>query len=69
MKDIIIIYAAGVLLNAFFLACVWAGLRSEGRLGRVRTATVISFTLLSFGTWVFAVCYLVLSLLRKGGGR
>ena len=69
MTIILITYIAGVVINALLMAAVHDDLKKEGRLGGVRMTYMVTFTCLSVLTWIFAVCYLVFSLFRKGGGK
>lgn len=58
---LLIIYAAGVVINALLAASVWDRLSAEGRLVGVRKAVLVFFIFFSFGTWI----YLLISFFRS----
>ena len=53
----LIIYAVGVLINAFVAASIWDDLKDDKILERVRLAILLFFVLASVGTWVYAIIY------------
>lgn len=57
MTIFIIIYAVGVLINAFVAASIWDDLKDDKVLERVRLAILLFFVLASVGTWVYAIIY------------
>lgn len=53
----LIIYAVGVLINAFVAASIWDDLKDDKVLERVRLAILLFFVLASVCTWVYAIIY------------
>ena len=53
----LIIYAVGVLINAFVAASIWDDLKDDKVLERVRLAILLFFVLASVGTWVYVIIY------------
>ena len=65
MTTILIIYAVGVLLNAFIAASIYDDLKEDFRLVRVRTAVLMCCILASFATWLYMIFYLLISMFKK----
>ncbi len=69
MKTILIIYAVGVLINAFAAASIYDDLKEDRQLERVRMVALAISVLASFGTWVYMIVFLfvrfIISLFRK----
>lgn len=53
----LIIYAVGVLINAFVAASIWDDLMEERQLEKVRLAVLLFFVLASLATWLYAFIY------------
>lgn len=71
MTILLWIWAFGAVINALIMANIWDDLKSEGRLDRVRMTAVVFFIAASVLTWVYAIGYLIVTLLRslfKRGG-
>lgn len=66
---ILIIYVAGVIINALGAASIWDDLSDEGKLVKVRMAVIVFFVLASFATWiymlVFSLAKIVISIFAK----
>lgn len=61
----LIIYAVGVLINAFVAASIWDDLMEERQLEKVRLAVLLFFVLASFATWIYATIYVVFSWIKS----
>ena len=64
MTTILIIYCAGVLINAFAAASVWDDLKEERKLEKVKMTTLLLFVLASVLTWAYAIIYLVCTIVK-----
>lgn len=64
MTTILIIYCAGVLINAFAAASVWDDLKDERKLEKVMMTTLLLFVLASVLTWAYATIYLVCAIVK-----
>lgn len=64
MTTILIIYCAGVLINAFAAASVWDDLKEERKLEKVKMTTLLLFVLASVLTWAYATIYLVCAIVK-----
>ena len=62
---ILIIYAVGVLINAFAAASVYDDLKDDRQLVRVRMAVLVFFVLASFATWLYMTGYLLVKLIKS----
>lgn len=62
---ILIIYAAGVIINALAAASIYDDLKQDGQLLRVRLVALVFFVLASFGTWLYMIGYLLVKLLKS----
>lgn len=61
----LIIYAVGVLINAFVAASIWDDLMEERQLEKARLAVLLFFVLASFATWIYATIYVVFSWIKS----
>ena len=61
----LIIYAVGVLINAFVAAFIWDDLMEERQLEKVRLAVLLFFVLASLATWLYAFVYLLVSFMKR----
>ncbi len=61
----LIIYAVGVLINAFVAASIWDDLMEERQLEKVRLAVLLFLVLASFATWIYATIYVVFSRIKS----
>lgn len=61
----LIIYAVGVLINAFVAASIWDDLMEERQLEKVRLAVLLFFVLASFATWIYGCIYFLVSLIKS----
>lgn len=61
----LIIYAVGVLVNAFVAASIWDDLMEERQLEMVRLAVLLFFVLASLATWLYAFVYLLVSFMKR----
>ena len=61
----LIIYAVGVIINAFVAASIWDDLMEERQLEKVRLAVLLFFVLASFVTWLYAFVYLLVSFMKR----
>lgn len=61
----LIIYAVGVLINAFVAASIWDDLMEERQLEKVRLAVLLFFVLASLATWLYAFVYLLVSFMKR----
>ena len=61
----LIIYAVGVLINAFVAASIWDDLMEERQLEKVRLAVLLFFVLASFATWIYGCIYFLASLIKS----
>lgn len=68
MTLLIILYAVGVAANAFLAVSIWRDLESEGMLERVRKFALLTFVLLSFVTWLYAVVYSLVNMITSHFG-
>ena len=59
MTTILIIYAVGVLINAFAAASIYDDLKEDSQLVRVRMVVLAFFVLASFATWLYMIGYLL----------
>lgn len=66
---LLIIYAAGVFINALLAASVWDRLSAEGRLVSVRKAVLVFFIFFSFGTWIYLLITFFRSLFKYKQGH
>lgn len=66
---LLIIYAAGVVINALLAASVWDRLSAEGRLVSVRKAVLVFFIFFSFGTWIYLLITFFRSLFKYKQGH
>lgn len=66
---LLIIYAAGVVINALLAASVWDRLSAEGRLVSVRKAVLVFFIFFSFGTWIYMLITFFRSLFKYKQGH
>lgn len=66
---LLIIYAAGVVINALLAASVWDRLSAEGRLVGVRKAVLVFFIFFSFGTWIYLLITFFRSLFKYKQGH
>lgn len=66
---LLIIYAAGVIINALLAASVWDRLSAEGRLVGVRKAVLVFFIFFSFGTWIYLLITFFRSLFKYKQGH
>lgn len=64
MTTILIIYCAGVLINAFAAASVWDDLKEERKLEKVKMTTLLLFVLASVLTWAYAIIYLISAIVK-----
>ena len=64
MTTLLIIYGVGVLINAFAAASIWKDLMEDKVLEKVRLAVLFFFVLASFGTWIYAICYVIVKLIK-----
>ena len=62
---LLIIYAAGVVINALMASCVWERLSAEDRLVGVHKAVLVFFIFFSFGTWIYLLITFFRSLFEK----
>lgn len=60
----LIIYAVGVLINAFVAASIWDDLIEERQLEKVRLAVLLFFVLASFATWIYMIAYLLAKVIK-----
>lgn len=61
----LIIYAVGVLINAFVAASILDDLMEERQLEKARLAVLLFFVLASFATWIYATIYVVFSWIKS----
>lgn len=61
----LIIYAVGVLINAFVAASIWDDLMEERQLEKVRMTVIMFFVLASLATWLYAFVYLLVSFMKR----
>lgn len=61
----LIIYVAGVIINAFVAASIWDDLVEDRQLEKVRMAVLLFFVLASFATWLYAFVYLLVSFMKR----
>lgn len=61
----LIIYAVGVLVNAFVAASIWDDLMEDRQLEKVRLAVLLFFVLASLATWLYAFVYLLVSFMKR----
>ena len=61
----LIIYAVGVLINAFVAASIWDDLMEERQLEKVRLAVLLFFVLASFATWIYGCIYFLVTLIKS----
>lgn len=64
MTTLIIIYAVGVLINALVAASIYDDLKEDKVLEKVRLAALVFFVIASFATWVYALCYVIVKLIK-----
>lgn len=62
---ILIIYAVGVLINAFAAASIYDDLKEDSQLVRVRMVAIAFFVLASFATWLYMIGYLLVKLIKS----
>ena len=61
----LIIYVAGIIINAFVAASIWDDLVEDRQLEKVRMAVLLFFVLASFATWLYAFVYLLISFIKR----
>lgn len=61
----IIIYAVGVLINAFVAASIWDDLVADRQLEKVRMTILLFYILASVATWLYAFIYLLISFVKR----
>ncbi len=61
----LIIYAVGVLINAFVATSIWDDLMEEQQLERIRMTVLLFFVLASFAIWLYAIAYLLVYLIKR----
>lgn len=61
----LIIYAAGVIINAFVAASIWGDLVEDRQLEKVRMTVIMFFVLASLATWLYAFVYLLVSFMKR----
>ena len=61
----LIIYAVGVIINAFVAASIWDDLMEERQLEKVSHAVLLFFVLASFATWIYGCIYFLVSLIKS----
>lgn len=66
---LLIIYAAGVIINALMAYYVWDRLSAEGRLVGVHKAVLVFFIFFSFGTWIYLLITFFRSLFKYKQGH
>lgn len=59
MTITLIIYVAGVIINALAAASIWDDLTEEDKLVKVRMSVVMFYVLGSFATWIYMIAYLL----------
>lgn len=62
---ILIIYAVGVLINAFAAASIYDDLKEDRQLVRVRMVALAFFVLASFATWLYMIGYLLVKFIKS----
>ena len=65
ITTILIIYAVGVLINAFVAASIWDDLKEARQLVKVRLTVLLFFVLASFATWIYGCIYFLVSLIKS----
>jgi len=65
ITTILIIYAVGVLINALIAAAIYDDMTEDKVLERIRAAVLLLYVFASFLTWVFALFYLLVWLVRR----
>lgn len=65
MTTFLIIYVVGIIINAFAAASIRDDLAEDKVLERIRFAVLLFFILLSFGTWVYFICYFIVQAFKK----
>jgi hypothetical protein len=61
----ILIYAVGVLINAFVAASIWDDLVEDRQLEKVRMTVLLFFVLASFVTWIYGCVYFLVTLFKS----
>ena len=61
----LIIYVAGILINAFVAASIWDDLVEDRQLEKVSMVVILFFVLASFATWLYAFVYLLVSFIKR----
>ena len=62
---LLIIYAVGVIINAFMAASIWDDLTEDRQLKRIRFTVLLFFVLASYGTWLYALVYTIASWIKS----
>lgn len=65
MTGLLIAYLIGVVVNTAIAVIVWRDLVAEKMLEKARIFVIILFVLLSFGTWIYSIIYIAVSVLRN----
>ena len=65
MTTLLCVYIVGVLINALGAASIWNDLTKEQNVERVRLWVLGGFIAASFLTWIFAICYFLIDLIKS----
>ncbi len=66
MTTILVIYLAGAVINALVMSSIYDDLKRDEGLDRIRTTHVALVICGSVLTWLFCICYLIVSIFRSG---